>query len=200
MKTALKTAPGTYPVALKQVKEPLNITVGWTEDDNVLKALNQAATKKAEAYLRRRLITQTWYAYYDAWPRGEDDIILPFGQLQTSTAPIITYTETDGTINTWAATDWNADIAADPGRIVLEYGYTWPSETLHPQNPIAIEFVCGYGDDGSDVEEMIRHAIKVMIDDLYNNRGDVLVGISSQNLKATGDLLMPYRLHNVPTQ
>ena len=65
---------------------------------------------------------------------------------------------------------------------------------------IVIEFVCGYGDDGSDVEEMIRHAIKVMIDDLYNNRGDILVGITSQNLKAAGDLLMPHRLHNVPTQ
>jgi len=200
MKTALKTAPATYPVTLKQAKEHCNITIGWTEDDNVLQALIVTATKKAEQYLRRRLITQTWYAYYDAWPRGEDAFILPFGQLQTSTAPIITYTETDGTANTWAATDWNADVAADPGRIVLEYGYTWPTETLHPQNPIKIEFVCGYGDAGSDVEDMIIHAIKIMIDDLYNNRGDVLVGITSQNLKAVGDLLMPYRLHNVVTQ
>ena len=101
MNPVLKTAPAKYPVELDAVKEHLNITRGWTEDDAYLKTLNLTATKKVEQYLRRRLITQTWYAYYDAWPKG-DAIILPFGQLQTGTAPIIIYTETDGTANTWS--------------------------------------------------------------------------------------------------
>jgi uncharacterized phiE125 gp8 family phage protein len=199
MKTALKTAPTTYPVTLKQVKEHLNITVGWTEDDNILQALIKVATNRAEQFLRRRLITQTWYAYYNKWP-DEDYFILPFGKLQTTVAPIIKYTDTDSTQTTWSATEWNADNDADPGRIVLEYGYNWPTTTLHPQNPIVIEFVCGYGDSGSDVEVSIIHAIKIMIDDLYTNRGDMLIGVSMQNLKAAKDLLMPYRLHNVLTQ
>lgn len=198
MKTAIKTVPAKYPVSLKEAKEHCNVTVGWTEDDEYIKTLITTATDKAEKYLRRRLITQTWYAYYDAWPKGSDEIVLPFGQLQSVTS--VKYTETDATQNTWSTDEYNTDTDADPGRVTLEYGYSWPTETLHPQNPIVIEFVCGYGDDGSDVEDMIRHAMKVMIDDLYNNRGDVLVGISAQNLKATGDLLMPYRLHNVPTQ
>ncbi len=198
MKTALKTKPKKYPVSFEQAIDHLNLTLGWTEDDEYIKTLIKAATKKAEQYLRRRLITQTWYVYYNAWPKGSKEIVLPFGQLQSVTS--IKYTDIDGTETTWSTTEYNIDTDADPGRVTLEYGYTWPTETLHPQNPIVIEFVCGYGDDGSDVEDMIKHAIKVMIDDLYNNRGDILVGISAQNLKAVGDLLMPYRLHNVPTQ
>ncbi len=189
MKTALKTKPEKYPVSFEQAIDHLNLTLGWTEDDEYIKTLIKAATKKAEQYLRRRLITQTWYAYYDAWPRGKDDIVLPFGQLQSVTS--IKYTDTAASQTTWSDTEYNTDTDADPGRVTLEYGYTWPTVTLHPQNPIVIEFVCGYGDSGGDVEDMIKHAIKVMIDDLYNNRGDILVGISAQNLKASGDLLMP---------
>lgn len=197
MKTALKTAPTKYPVSLEEAKAHLNITLGWTEDDDYIKSLLYVATKKAEQFLRRRLITQTWYAYYDAWP-DENYFVLPFGQLQSVTS--VKYTETDTTQNTWSATEYNADTDADPGRVILEYDYVWPTETLHPQNPIVIEFVCGYGDTGADVEVNIKHAIKIIIDDLYNNRGDNLIGVSGQNLNASKCLLMPYRLHNVATE
>lgn len=200
MKSALKTAPAKYPLELDAVKEHMNITVGWTEDDEYIKTLLYTATKKAEQYLRRRLITQTWYTYYDAWPIGTDEIILPFGKLQASTAPILKYTDIDGTQTTWSSDEWNADTDADPGRITLEYGYTWPTVTLAPQNPIVIEFVCGYGDTGDDIEDSIKHAMKLIIDDLYNNRGDIVIGTITSNMKIVGDLLMPYRLHDIPTE
>lgn len=197
MRSVLKTPPAKLPIELKEAKQHLNLPPGWTEDDEVLKAMQQTATKKVEQFLRRRLITQTWYAYYDNWPH-DDSIILPFGQLQSVTS--VKYTNTAGTQTTWSTDEYNTDTDRDPGRVIQEYGYPWPDYDLHPQNPIVIEFVCGYGNSGSDVEDMIRHAIKLTIDDLYNNRGDVLIGISAQNLKVVGDLLWPYRIHERPTQ
>lgn len=197
MKTVLKTGPTVYPIGMKEVKQHLNITVGWTEDDQYFDVLIKVATDKAEQFLRRKLITQTWYAYYDGWP-SEDYIALPFGQLQSIAS--IKYTDTDSDQTEWSTDEYNTDIVSDPGRAVLEYGYNWPTTALHPQNPIVIEYICGYGDAGSDVENPIIHAMKLMLSDMYNNREDIIMGTVSKDLKAARDLLWPYRLHEVPTQ
>lgn len=197
MIAVLKTAPAKYPVTLKEAKEHLNITLGWTDDDLSIIGHIKVATQKTEKFLRRKLITQTWYTYYDSWPCG-DSIYLPFGKLQSVTS--VKYTDTDGNQTEWSTDEYNTDIYSDPGRVILEYGYSWPQSSLHPQNPIVIEFVCGYGDAGSDVEDSIKHAIKLMIDDLYNHRGDIIVGVSSSNMRVSKDLLWPYRLHQRPTE
>ena len=124
--------------------------------------------------------------------------MLPYGNLQSVTT--IKYTDTASSQSTWSDAEYNEDLNSDPGRVVLEYGYTWPTTTLHPQNPIEIEFVCGYGDSSSDVDEMIRHGIKIIIDDLYNDRGDILKGISSTNLNTSKSILFPLKLHQRPTE
>ena len=36
MKTVLETGPSKFPVEMNDVKQHLNITLGWTEDDEVL--------------------------------------------------------------------------------------------------------------------------------------------------------------------
>lgn len=204
MTPRLKTPPAAYPISLNEVKQHLNIFSGWTEDDDILKRLIVVATKRVEQFLRRRLITQTWYAYYDAWPK-ERYIVLPFGRLQTVTA--IIYTDSSNTAittftdaSTTTTDDYDVDINSDPGRIILEYGNSWPSSTLWPMNPIQIEFICGYGDDANNVEDMILHAIKIVVDDLYNHRGDIIIGVSTKNMMVVSDLLMPYRIHGEPTE
>jgi uncharacterized phiE125 gp8 family phage protein len=198
MNSVIKTAPTTYPVTLKEAKEHLNITIGWTDDDTTIQGHIKVATKKAEQYLRRRIITQTWYAYYERWPAG-NAIVLPFGKLQSVTS--VKYTDTDGDESTWdSSTEYDVDTYHDPGRIVLAYGKSWPSATLAPTNPIVVEFVCGYGTSGADVEDMIKHAMKLILDDLYNQRGDIIIGQITANMHGAKALLMPYRLHERPTQ
>jgi len=144
MKRVLVTPPAYYPLVLDQVKSHLNID--YTNDDKYLQALISVATSNAEQFLRRRLITQTWKLFLDAWPYG-DSILLPFGKLQSVTH--VKYTDTAGDQTTWydADTTTYADIDTDRelGRIQLAYGYSWPTASLHPQNPIEIQFVCGYG-------------------------------------------------------
>lgn len=139
MKRTIVTAPSYYPVCLDQVKKHLRID--HSNDEPFIQGLIAVATAKAEQLLRRRLITQTWKIFLDAWPSG--DIVLPFGKLQSVTH--VKYTDTAGDQTTWSTDEYNTDTNSDPGRITLEYGYSWPSAALHPQNPIEIQFVCGYG-------------------------------------------------------
>ena len=93
------------------------------------------------------------------------------------------------------------DIKSDPGRIILEYGDVWPSETLWPMNPIQIEFVCGYGGAAATaaasvaaVPTMIKHAMRLIISDLYEVRGSEVEGMPIQKLKTVETLLLPYKL------
>ena len=189
IKTKLKTAPVKKPVSLDEAKEHLRVDIGWTDEDDYIEALIATATKIAESYLRRKLITQTWYQYLNFWPAG-DSIILPFGNLQSVTS--VEYTDTAGDDTEWSDTEYNVDIQSDPGRVVLEYGYSWPSASLHPQNPIVVEFVCGYGLSGSSVDERILQAIKIMISDMYENREDVIVGMTvTANLRGATAKLFP---------
>jgi len=140
MKKILTTPPVYYPLILDQVKSHLNID--YDDDDAYLQSIIAVATGKAEQITRRRLITQTWTVYLDAWPAG-DSISLPFGNLASVTH--VKYTDTAGTQTTWSDDYYNVDTYGDLGRIVLEYGYNWPTTTLNPNNPIEIQFVCGYG-------------------------------------------------------
>ena len=205
MKNVLKTAPTLYPLGLKEVKQHLNITVGWTEDDDYLDALIKVATEKVEQFTRRRLISQTWYTYLDNWP-DDDYITLPFGQLQSvasvkytdsSNTEITTFTDASTTLTD----DFDVDINSDPGRIILEYGDAWPSVVLWPMNPIKIEYVCGYGGVAATaaasvaaVPDMIKHAMKLIIGDLYETRETEVFGVSVQKLKTIENLLVPHRL------
>lgn len=198
MINVLKTAPEKHPISLEDAKRQLNIELGWTEDDDYINDLIVVATEKAEQFTRRRLITQTWYTYLDEWP-SEDHIILPFGQLQSVTS--VKYTDSSNTeittftdTSTTTTNDYDVDTNSDPGKIVLEYGDTWPTVTLWPMNPIQIEFVCGYGDNATDVPAMIKQAMKLIIGDLHKIRETEIEGISVQKLKTVESLLTPYKL------
>lgn len=192
MRTVLQTAPTAEPITKAEVKIQSVITIDT--DDELIGRYIVTARKHLEDVLGRKLITQTWRYYLDGWPT-KDYIVLPFGQLQSVTH--VKYTDTGGTQSTWSATEYNVDSYSDPGRIMLEYGYTWPSDSLHPQNPIEIQFVCGYGDDREDVPEPIRQSVLFLAAHLYDNREPFYIGPHEAREVPLGfyDFLANYRLH-----
>jgi len=166
MKTTLKTAPANRPITLNSLKDQLYIVADDNYDTH-LYALIDGATLFAEKYLCRKLITQTWYVYYDEWPSG-DAIELPFGDLQSVTA--VKYTDTDESESTLSAATYLVDTDSIPGRVVLGYGESWPTVTLSPKNPIEIEFITGFGDTEADVPAVIKNAIKMFCAQHYEHR------------------------------
>ena len=166
-----------------------------TSEDALLSILITAARKDVEKITHRQLITATWDKWLDKFP-DTNYIKIPKGKLQSITS--ISYTDSGGTLTTMTVTtDYLVDTNSDPGRIVLPYGVSWPSPVLYPMNPIAIRFVCGYGTTAASVEEGIRTAIKMMVEDMYALRAaqNVLQGYGSiTENKTVMNLLIPYIL------
>lgn len=191
MKTKLITGPTAEPVLLADAKLHLRIETAYTADDTYITALLTAARQHAEAITNRKFITQTWKAYLNAWP-CDDAIKLPYGSLQSVTS--VVYIDSDGTSNTLSAADYTVESDTEPGRVVLNYLETWPTDTLRPSNPIQIQFICGYGLTGATVPGPILQAIKLIISDLYEQREPFIVGRSYTPTRAVESLLASYRL------
>lgn len=167
MKTVLVTGPTKKPLDIMNVKDQLRIDYDDDSEETYLERLIATATERVENLCGRKLITQTWKAYYDDWP-FEDRFEIPFGQLQSITH--LKYTDTDDSTSTWSTTNYKVDTYDDPGHLVLGYNKSWPTVTLQVANPIEIQFVCGYGDDEEDVPEQLRHAMKLLVTHWYENR------------------------------
>jgi len=187
----------TEPVTLTEVKKHLRLVTTtaeaevYTTEDDLLNRLIIAARAQAEQETGRRFITQTLVYYRKQWP-SESYIKIPYPPLQSAT---VTYrlTGDDDYDNTLTTAD--VDIVSEPGRIILQPDESWPSGTLYTDKPIKITFVCGYG-LAVAVPENIKSAILLKISDLYENRGEVVIGVSVNRISdAMDSLLRQYRIH-----
>ena len=189
--TGTESSASTEPVTRAECKTHMRID--HTNEDSYIDLLITAARKKAEQYTRRKFIQATLTGYLDVWP-DSDYITLPFGNLSSVTS--VKYTNTAGTQSTFSSDDYIVESAVEPGKIVLGYGEVWPTAQLYPSLPIEIIFVAGYGDNANDVPDMIKHAIKFAVADLYENREDYLITNIALSAKILGffqGLLFPYK-------
>lgn len=197
METTLKTAALIEPVTLDEVKRHIRIDIDNTDDDDYLETLITVSRQRVEAITWRKLISQTWYAYLDDWPSG-NYIEMPFGKLQsTPTPPVITYTDDAGSATIWSSSEYIVGTDYQKGRITLDDGYTWPNENLYPSSPIKIEFVCGYGLLATTVPAQIKHAMKIILGEMFENRESSVVGTIYTKIDTVNNLLSNYRLNEL---
>lgn len=161
-------------------------------EEQLIYAGIKAATAAAESYTRRAFVTQTWDLKLSGW--WHRSLIVPKPPLQSVTS--ITYTDENGTSQTWASSNYivttpSGDFA-ERGEISRADDVTFP--TLDDiQYPVTVRFVAGYG-DGDDVPEGIKFGIRKYVADLYENRQSFVVGTISQDLPQTyRHLLDSYR-------
>ena len=191
------TAPAVEPVSTAEVKSHLRLTTtaaeaaAYTTEDDLLDRLITVSRTQAEQETGRRFITQTLTMYLNSWP-DERYIKIPYPTLQSA---VVTYRLTDDDDYDETLSTVDTDIASEPGRVVLQPNESWPSGTLYTDRPIKIVFVCGYG-LAADVPEGIKSAILLKISDLYENRGEVVIGVSVNRINdAVDSLLRQYRIH-----
>jgi len=141
----------------------------YSAEDSLLTNLISAAREYCEAFQNRAYIEQVWYLWLDSWPDG-DSIRIPLPPLLATPVPIITYYDEADAVYTFAATNYFVDSISEPGRIVLNYDASWPSETLRPMNSVCVEFACGYGAVSSAVPAKIKQAMLLLIAHWYENR------------------------------
>ena len=187
--------PSVEPITTAEAKTHLR--VDHTDHDTYIDTLIQSAREYIEGVIGRALVQQTWKYYLQDWPAG-DEFELPYPPLQSVTS--IKYTDSDDDETTWDSDEYEVDTDAEPGRIILAYGETWPSTTLHPKNPIEIEYVAGYAvDTGSspddyraNIPEAIKAAVKIHVEMLYDRPNDAYF---ERVLKDARDMLLaPYKV------
>lgn len=188
MGLVLTTAPASEPVSTAEAKTHLRIDT--TDEDIYVASLVKAARQWVEQVTRRALITQTYTLTLDDFWRGGDQVLfVPRPTLQSVTS--ITYVDGDGITQTWATTEYEVDTSRDPGRIVLADGKSFPT-TADETNAITIVYDAGYGDAATDVPSEIVHAIKLLVGEMYCDRGNKPVAVPS----AVHMLLEPHRILN----
>jgi uncharacterized phiE125 gp8 family phage protein len=197
MRISTTTAPTVEPVTLAEVKKHLRLATteagaaAYTSEDDLLNRLITVARTQAEQETGRAFITQTKTMYLDGWP-DEDFIRLPYPTLQSAA---VTYRLEDDDDYDETLSTVDTDIVSEPGRVVLQPNESWPSGTLYTDRPIKIVFVCGYGDSGNDVPAPIKAAILLRITDMYEHRGEVIVGLTTSRIQGAVDaLLRQYRI------
>lgn len=185
MSFSLITPPAVEPLTLAAAKAHLNGPPD--EDDALVSTLIKVARQAVEQHTGRALINQTWRLTLDNF---SDEMELKAG---ASSVDQIQYQATDNATQTLATSVYELR----PGFIPVigrKYGQAWPSVLSHPGS-VTVEFVAGYGAAADDVPEPIKHAMKMIISQLYEHREEVVLGSSvSQIPMASEYLLAPYRV------
>lgn len=190
MNFSLVTAPAAEPVTTAEAKTHLR--VDSSDDDTYIDTLVKSARLWVERTNGLALVTQTWDGSLDAFPGG-DVIVIPKYPLVSVTS--VTYHDDDlSTSTVFSSGSYQVDTMTRPPRIVLKNGSTWPGDTLRLSSGVVVRFVAGYG-AASAVPEDIKHAIKLLVGSMYQNREPEVVGATVSRVGFAVDaLLAPYRL------
>jgi len=191
--TSLITAPEEEPVELQDLMYHLRLDINFATEEKLLQTYITTARKRLEQITGRAFMRQTWIYYMEDWP-SNDYFKLPYPPLYSVTS--VKYRDSDYTENTMDTDDYRVLTNIEPGRVALDYGATWPSETLIGNSEaIYTTFVCGYGTDVNDVPEPIRVAIMQLVAHYYEMREPTITGtILTKVPDITYTLIEPYRV------
>lgn len=185
------TPPAALPVSLSEAKDHCNELSN--DHDSKLIGFIYAAVAAVESYLRRSLITQTWEVQLDKFHKF---IYLPRGPVQSISA--LTYIDGAGDSQTLAASQYTLDASHEPPRIFAAYGVSYPAPRSIPA-AVRVRYIAGYGSKGHQIPEPIRHAIKMIVADLFNNPESSIMDISRSENPALQMMLDPYKTHGYLT-
>lgn len=165
------TGPAVAPVTLAEAKAHLR--VDHSDDDAFVTSLIDAARAFMESYTRQRFITQTVRVTCDTFL---DLQRIPVWPVQSVTS--LVYDNAAGVEVEVLANAFTHRRGQKPNQIIPAYGTQWPTHRRHV-DAVRLTLVAGYGAAASDVPSDVRHAIKLVIAELYANRELAIVGLNA---------------------
>lgn len=195
MNTELVTAPSSFPVTADELRRHVWETYDReADDDTYFEELIARATDHVETITSRRLVSQVWSGYLDAWPAAGKTIELPFGKVTGITR--FNFLSADAVDRTMVENIHFACSLTGYWPKVVPIG-GWPSGSLFVVDPIRIEFRAGFG-AAKDVPPALRHAILILAAHWYKNREIVRIGNMVSPLPTSFDALVaPWRIRRV---
>jgi uncharacterized phiE125 gp8 family phage protein len=185
------TGPATEPVTLANVREQLGINnVSETSSDAVITRRIIEARQWVEGFIRRALISQTLEIRMDCF---EECIKLPHPPVISVTS--VKYIDTDGTEQTVSSSDYVLDDYPLVPFIREAYGTKWPTPRDEP-NAVRVRYVAGYGANATDVPQLIREAIILIVGHWMNFQEQSENGVGLARVPyAVQDMLSQYIVH-----
>lgn len=192
MNLTLVTAPAAEPITTAEAKTHLR--VDSSDDDAYIDTLVKAARRWVENTHGVMCVNTTYDGSIDAFPSGDGAIEIPRFPLTSVTS--ITYHDDDlSTSTVFSSASYQVDAMTRPPRIVLKSGINWPTDSLRLSSGVVVRFVAGYGAAAPSVPEDIKHAVKLLVGQMYAHREPEVTGtIISPIAFAVDALLAPYRL------
>lgn len=189
----LITPPVTEPISVLEARNHLRIMPDDAIPDEEIESIILVAREKIENEIHRALITQTWQAVYSAFPGDSScPIKLEFPPLQSIVS--VKYIDPDEMEQTWDSGLYQVNDKSTPGFILPVSDESYP-DTGDVINAVKIEFVAGYGEDGTDVPSPLRHAMKLIIGELYVRREEAVMGAAITTVPlSVSNLISPYTI------
>jgi uncharacterized phiE125 gp8 family phage protein len=182
MKGVRYSGPTSEPLSTYEAKQHMRID--HTDEDGLIYGWCRAAREYVEMFTGRLCGVQTWKAYADSFYAS--DLILPGAPLVSVTSVVY---RTNGANATVSAATYVADTIAEPGRIVLASGYSWPSPDTYP-NAVCVTYQAGY----SDTPDALKAAMKLIVSNWNENREATISGtIIAEVPMAVKELLWAWR-------
>lgn len=169
-KFEIETPADGYIITTDEAKEHLHVS----GEDNYVASLVATAQGALERELKRVFLTTEIIAYADCWAAN---MYLPYPKLQSVDS--VKYFDINGEQQTLLENDFYWVVtSSDPGYIKQKFDATYPELQQGRPDAISITYMAGYGDDANSVPTQLKHAVKLMLTDLYEHRGSVVVGSS----------------------
>jgi len=148
-------------ITVAQAKTHLRIT--HSDEDTYIEALTLVTTEWCEEFQRRVYVQRQVVDKFDVFPTVIRPRRSPLISVDT-----LKYVDTNGDTQTWADTEYDVGIYKEPGRITPSYNKSWP-DIRSEINAITLTYQAGYANRASIPTE-IKHAVKLMVGHLYENR------------------------------
>lgn len=180
----LSSGPAAEPLTTAEAKSWLRVTS--SDEDTLIDVLIESARTRAETFVNRAFINQTWIQKLDRFPGWEWVVPLP----PISSVTTLTYLDTAGSSQSLTQ---NTDFLVHSNTqgfatLTPVYAGSWPA-TYGQGEDVTLTFVAGYGATSASIPEDIKLAVRIMVEHWFRNRDDL--GTPPMNAL---DILRPYQV------
>lgn len=160
--TLIRTVePAAEPVTLAEVKAYLRLD--QSSEDDLLNGLIRAAREDVERSAGLALIRQSWRLALDDWPL-EGCVTIPVYPVHEVTS--VTVYGSQGEASVVNPSCYQADTTSHPARLYISEA----PEPLRAMNGVEIDFVAGFGEAATEVPDLLRRAIILLVAHWYEFR------------------------------
>jgi uncharacterized phiE125 gp8 family phage protein len=156
--------PAGSGLTLAELKSHLRVEPDQTADDADIAALAEVALAMIETDLHRAYALRTLEWVLPAWRPCLRLPIAPAVSVES-----VTYTDLSGAVRVLEPASYVVEVSGRSRAIVLRWGWCWPL-LGQGERPIVVRYQAG----GVPLPPPVRHAAKLLVGHLYDNREAVV--------------------------